>query len=90
MYTEKINSKEMEYIKIENDINWNPRYYIPLTALLQYFTDDMKLNDMINHINKKRKTLKIYRWKKYWYGYTICSYSLENDLSLEIENIFIN
>ena len=56
-------------IRLDNDINGNPRYYFP-----KYMWPAMD--------DKTRRSagLTLYRGKRYGAGYVIQSYNLENDI----------
>ena len=72
-YTIKVNGKEIPYVRIDNDVNGNPRYVIHFL----YFGDTYN-----EAINKSRKIGgKKYRAKRYGGGIVITSYSLETDLA---------
>lgn len=57
--------REIRYIKLPHDINGNPRYYIQLTSIMQYIPELQSIGDYIQHIDKRRSSLSIYRGKKY-------------------------
>jgi len=80
----RILDHDIQYTRIPNDIYGNPRYYIGLTSIMQYIPDQESINSSIAYINKRRRYLSLYRGKKYWYGYTIQSYNLRDDLTREI------
>ena len=72
-YTINVNGKEIPYIRIDNDVNGNPRYVI-------YF---LYFGDTYNEAIYKTRKIggKKYRAKWYGGGIVISSYSLETDLS---------
>lgn len=87
--TIKIATHDIEYIRLDNSYYGNPRYYIPLTSVMQLIPEQPSIDDAIRYINKNRiSSLHVYRGKKYGYGYTIESYSLEHTL-LAIATEFI-
>lgn len=57
--------RDIRYIKLPHDINGNPRYYIPLTSIMQYLPELPSIDEYIKHINKKRSSLSLYGGKKY-------------------------
>ena len=63
-------------IRIDNDVNGNPRYYLPIFLL-------PKMDD------KKRRNagLAKYRGKRFGAGYVVQSYSLEHDLGWVLSKI---
>ena len=63
-------------IRIDNDINGNPRYYLPI-YMLPRMTDKARLKAGLNR----------YRGKRFGVGYVISSYSLEYDLSFVLQTI---
>ena len=75
MYREntiKINGRDVEYFKIDNDINGNPRYVIHFLEID---------NDYNTALNISRKIGgKKYRANWFGGGIVIQSYSLETDL----------
>ena len=87
METIKILWQDVEYCRLPNDINGNPRYYIGLTTIMQYIPDLPKTDDYIRYINKRKSYLSVYRGRQYGYGYVLQSYSVEHDLTKEIQNI---
>lgn len=84
MYTLPIQGKTIEYIRVDGDIYGNPRYYIPLSSIMQYLPDMPTVDDYIRAINKKKSALTVYRGKKYWYWYIMQSYSIESEIEEEI------
>lgn len=66
---EVINGREIEWFKIENDTNGNPRYVVHFADL------GVQTNDY-----GKIKGLKKYRAKWFGGGYVIQSYSIRLDL----------
>ena len=85
--TIKILAHDVEYVRLDNSYYGNPRYYIPLTSIMQLIPEQPSIDDAIRYINKNRLSLRVYRGKKYGYWYTIESYSLESDLTREAENL---
>ena len=63
-------------IRLDNDINGNPRYYLPL-YMLPRMADKARL----------KAGLSRYCGKRFGAGYVIQSYSLENDLSFVLQTI---
>lgn len=82
-----IHDNTVEYIRLDNDINGNPRYYIGLTSIMQFMPDLPTVNDYIRTIQKKKRYCSVYRGKRYGHGYVFQSYNLQHDLTKEIENI---
>jgi hypothetical protein len=66
-----MNAKEIaeSAIRMDNDVNGNPRYYIPVFM----FSDASGNFYRPKHVTK-------YRGKKYGAGWVFQSYSLENDI----------
>lgn len=72
MNTIKINSRDVEYFRVNNDVNGNPRYVIHFLEI-----DD----DYNTALNISRKIGgKKYRAKWFGGGIVIQSYNLETDL----------
>lgn len=72
-YTINVNGKDVPYVRIDNDVNGNPRYVIHYL----YFA-----NTYSEAIYKAKKIGgKKYRAKWYGGGIVISSYSLESDLT---------
>lgn len=63
-------------IRLDNDINGNPRYYLPI-YMLPRMADKARLKAGLNR----------YRGKRFGAGYVIQSYSLEYDLSFVLQTI---
>ena len=63
-------------IRLDNDINGNPRYYLPI-YMLPRMADKARL----------KAGLSRYRGKRFGAGYVIQSYSLEYDLSFVLQTI---
>lgn len=63
-------------IRIDNDINGNPRYYVPF-FMLPRLSDDVR----------RKAGLAKYRGKRFGAGYVIQSYSLEYDLGFVVDKI---
>ena len=61
MYNIRIGNQEIDYTKIDNDVNGNPRYYIPYTTALALV--GIKWTPTTKEI--KIKYCKKYRGKKY-------------------------
>jgi len=63
-------------VRMDNDINGNPRYYFPV-----YMFPRME--------DKKRRQagLTTYRGKRYGAGYVMQSYSLEHDISFVLKTL---
>jgi len=76
--SELSNAKELAQsaIRLDNDINGNPRYYLPI-YMLPRMTDKARLKAGLNR----------YRGKRFGAGYVISSYSLEYDLSFVLQTI---
>ena len=74
--TELSNASELAQsaIRLDNDINGNPRYYLPI-YMLPRMADKARLKAGLNR----------YRGKRFGAGYVISSYSLEYDLSFVIQ-----
>ena len=72
MNTVKVNNKDVEYFRVNNDVNGNPRYVIHFLEI-----DD----DYNTALNISRKIGgKIYRAKWFGGGIVVQSYNLEADL----------
>jgi len=63
-------------IRIDNDINGNPRYYVPFYMLPRLSDDE-----------RRKAGLAKYRGKRFGAGYVIQSYSLEYDLGFVVEKV---
>ena len=72
MYTIKVNNKDVEYFRVNNDVNGNPRYVI------HFFEIDDDYNTALN-ISRKIGGKK-YRAKWFGGGIVVQSYNLEADL----------
>jgi len=74
--TELSNAKELakSAIRLDNDINGNPRYYLPI-YMLPRMTDKACLKAGLN------------RYRLFGAGYVIQSYNLESDLSFVLQTI---
>jgi hypothetical protein len=71
-------AKELEKtaIRIDNDVNGNPRYYLP-KFVWPSMTDKIR----------RAAGLNMYRGKKYGAGYVMQSYSLEHDIEIALRTI---
>ena len=70
--TVRVNGQDVGYVRINNDVNGNPRYVIHFLAVA---------DDYIEAVNISRKIGgKKYRGKDFGGGIVIQSYSLETDL----------
>jgi hypothetical protein len=63
-------------IRIDNDVNGNPRYYVP-----RYMFPTM------SEAKRLKAGLYRYRGKRYGAGYVIQSYSLESDIQHALNTI---
>jgi hypothetical protein len=63
-------------IRIDNDVNGNPRYYLPIFLL-------PKMDDK----TRRNAGLAKYRGKRFGAGYVVQSYSLEHDLGWVLSKI---
>lgn len=75
-----------KFIKLENDVNGNPRYYIGLLEcadLLEVGKEWLQDN------RKKLKLLSLYRGKKYGFGFVVSSYNLLEDVANMKKNIIL-
>tara|TARA_X000001388_G_scaffold25071_2_gene17479 strand:+ start:10912 stop:11202 length:291 start_codon:yes stop_codon:yes gene_type:complete len=63
--------------RLKNDINGNPRFYIPCN----FFSNE-------NYENRRPNFATKYRGKKYGQGWVFQSYNLKVELELEIEKHF--
>lgn len=68
------NDITLESVKMNNDVNGNPRYYTPAYM----FKDKQGEYYRPKHCRK-------YTGKRYGAGWVFCSYSLENDIRDAIE-----
>lgn len=76
-YVVNVNGNEIPYVRIDNDVNGNPRYIIHFI----YFGDTYA-----EAISKSRKIGgKKYRAKWYGGGIVISSYNLQSDLEFMME-----
>lgn len=69
--------QERKFIRLENDFNGNPRYYvgsIELAVLVGATTDEVAAV-------AKKVGFKKYRGKRYGGGYVITSYNLGSDVA---------
>lgn len=69
-YGDKAKELAQSVIRIDNDVNGNPRYYIPIFLLPRM--DDKR---------RRNGGLAKYRGKRFGAGYVFQSYSIEHDLS---------
>ena len=69
-YGDKAKELAQSVIRLDNDVNGNPRYYMPI-FLLPSMDDKRRL----------RGGLAKYRGKRFGAGYVFTSYSVEHDLS---------
>lgn len=58
--------QERHFTRLDNDVNGNPRYYVPVYLFPETMTDKQR----------KNAGLTVYRGKKYGTGYTVQSYNL--------------
>ena len=68
---------ESKFIRLENDVNGNPRYYvgfIELAALVGATTEEVAAV-------AEKVGFKKYRGKRYGGGYVLTSYNLAHDVS---------
>lgn len=73
---ESINGKEIEWYRIDNDVNGNPRYVVHFSDLGVEQSDFGKI-----------KGLTKYRAKWFGGGYVIQSYSIKDDLKYAIQTV---
>lgn len=64
-------------IRLDNDVNGNPRYYLPKYVLPAMTYKRLRL----------KAGLTVYRGKKYGAGYVIQSYSLQSDIEHALKTI---
>jgi hypothetical protein len=69
-YGDKAKELAQSVIRLDNDVNGNPRYYIPIFLLPRM--DDKR---------RRNGGLAKYRGKRFGAGYVFTSYSVEHDLS---------
>lgn len=76
----------MEFIKytvvrLDNDVNGNPRYYISAFELKNYLGVSYDVLEVV----RKKVGAKVYRGKKYGAGYVFASYNLDADVERMFE-----
>ena len=62
--------------RLDNDVNGNPRYYVPF-YMLPEMTDKVR----------RAAAIGTYRGKRYGRGYVFQSYSLESDVQFALDTI---
>jgi hypothetical protein len=72
----KVNGEEIQYYRIDNDVNGNPRYVVHFTALGIELADYGRIPGLTK-----------YRAKWFGGGYVFQSYNLESDLSYYISKV---
>ena len=79
---------ENKFLRLINDINGNPRYYVGALKLANILGITFKqLKDNYSHLH-----LNLYKGKKYGFGFVLTSYNLEIDcrhLKERLEKILI-
>lgn len=71
-YTIKVNGTDVEYVRINNDVNGNPRYIIHFLDIADTYTEALNISRKIGG--------KKYRGKDFGGGIVIQSYNLHTDL----------
>ena len=71
-YTIKVNGVDVEYVRVNNDVNGNPRYIIHFLDVADTYNEALNISRKIGG--------KKYRGKDFGGGIIIQSYSLHTDL----------
>ena len=71
-YTIKVNGVDVEYVRVNNDVNGNPRYIIHFLDIADTYAEALNISRKIGG--------KKYRGKDFGGGIVIQSYNLHTDL----------